>query len=147
MTLRPPQLLAGFALLLALAGVGVAGYLAFENLRGETGVCVGVHGCSTVQNSKYGEPFGIPVSIPGLILYLALAALVVAWLRDSGGRRAEIAFSGFLGAFAGVLFSGYLTYIEAFVVDAWCSYCIVSALLMVALFAAWSGLLAVTLRE
>ena len=43
------------ALAMALAGAGVAGYLAVENLQGDTGVCVGVHGCATVQDSRYGE--------------------------------------------------------------------------------------------
>ncbi len=147
MTQRLPAGIATVGAVLAIAGVVLSGYLAIENLRGETGVCVGVHGCATVQNSRYGKPFGTPISLPGLALYFALAVLAVAWLRDIAGRRAEIAFTGFLGGFAGLLVSGYLTYIEAFVLDAWCSYCIVSALLMVALFALWTGLLALTLRE
>lgn len=133
--------------LLAVVGAVLGGYLVLENIQGQTGVCVGVHGCSTVQNSRYGKPFGVPISIPGLFGYLALLVLAIAWLRDFQGRRVEIAFIGFLTAFAGVLVSGYLTHIEAFVVDAWCSYCIVSALLMVALFALWSVILAVSMRE
>jgi len=142
-----PAVLATAAVVLALAGTALSGYLAFENLRGETGVCVGVHGCSTVQNSRYGKPFGIPISVPGLMLYATLVVLAVAWLRDFAGRRPEIALAGFLGTFGGLLVSGYLTAIEAFVLDAWCSYCIVSALLVVALFIAWSTLLVLTLRE
>jgi len=132
---------AWLALALALVGAGISGYLAIENLQGESGVCVGVHGCSTVQNSKYGKPFGIPISIPGLMLYAGLVVLAAAWLANVAGRRAEIAFTGFLGGVAGLLVSAYLTWIEAFVLDAWCSYCIVSALLMVGLFLLWTVLL------
>ncbi|MEO8539081.1 MAG: vitamin K epoxide reductase family protein [bacterium] len=147
MTARIPTAVVALSVPLAIIGAVLAGYLAIENLQGQTGVCVGVHGCSTVQNSRYGKPFGVPISIPGLLGYLAMLALAIAWLRDFQGRRLEIAFAGFLAAFAGVLVSGYLTYIEGFVVDAWCSYCIVSALLMVGLFAIWSGILVHSMRE
>jgi uncharacterized membrane protein len=52
-----------------------------------------------------------------------------------------IALAGFLVTLAGVVFSGYLTAIEAFVLDAWCIYCIASASIMGALFACWLALL------
>ncbi|MCC6421090.1 MAG: vitamin K epoxide reductase family protein [Gemmataceae bacterium] len=134
------------ALALALIGMGVAGYLAVENLQGETGVCVGVKGCATVQESRYGEILGMPVSVPGFLLYAGLAAAAAGFLADSRGRRADFALVGFLGALAGLLMSAYLTFVEAFVLDAWCSYCIVSALLTTGLFAAWSVLLASVMR-
>lgn len=134
------------ALILALTGTAVAGYLAVENLRGETGVCVGVHGCATVQDSRYGELLGVPVSVPGFLLYAALAVAAAALLFARIASRVEIAFLGFLGTVAGVLMSAYLTYVEAFVLDAWCSYCIVSALLMSALFVSWGLLLFLSMR-
>lgn len=135
-----------FAAALALTGMAVAGYLAFENLQGNTGVCVGVHGCSTVQNSRYGEILGVPISVPGFLAYAVLLLAAVLSLR-SPLRRPELALIGFLGSVVGLLMSAYLTYIEAFVLDAWCSYCIASALLMVGLFATWSLLLVVALHE
>lgn len=131
---------------LAIGGLAVAGYLAVENLQGNTGVCVGVHGCSTVQNSRYGEIFGIPISVPGFFLYGILLLAAVFSIRASS-RQPEVALAGFLGAVAGLLMSAYLTYLEAFVLDAWCSYCIVSALLMAGLFVTWSALLVVALHE
>lgn len=139
--------LAVLAVVLAIAGVAVSGYLVIENLQGDTGICVGVHGCATVQNSRYGEWFGIPVSVPGLALYALLGATALAWHFDLRGYRAELALAGFLGAFAGLLMSGYFTYLEAFVLDAWCSYCIASALLMTALFVVWAAILAITMRD
>lgn len=146
-TARLSGWLALLAVVVALAGVAVSGYLVVENLRGETGICVGVHGCATVQNSRYGEWFGMPVSVLGFALYAFLGAAAVAWHSDLRGYRAELALAGFLGAFAGLLMSGYFTYLEAFVLDAWCSYCIASALLMTALFGAWSAILAITMRD
>lgn len=132
--------------LLAVLGLAVAGYLVTENLRGDTGICVGTQGCHTVQSSRYGKMLGIPVSVPGALLYAALAVAAAGYYRNVAGRRAEFALAGFFGSLAGLLMSAYLTYVEAFVLDAWCSYCIVSALLMVALFAVWSVLLAFATR-
>jgi len=135
-----------FALVLAAAGTAIAAYLAYENVQGETGVCTVVHGCATVQKSSYGKIVGIPVSVPGLALYLGLTAGAVAWLRGLGGRRDEISLLASAGASFGLLFSGYLTYVEAFVLDAWCIYCIVSALLLTLLTAAWLAVLGLALR-
>ncbi len=75
-------------LLLALAGTAIAGYLAWENSQGKTGVCTVVHGCATVQESKYGKVLGIPISVPGLGLYLVLVAAAVVVLVDFRGWRA-----------------------------------------------------------
>jgi uncharacterized membrane protein len=102
--------LAVSGVLLAAAGAVISGYLAIENLQGDTGVCVGVHGCATVQDSRYGKLLGVPVSIPGLALYLALIGLAVAWWLDWHGQSQWLALGGFLAAFAGVAFSAYLTW-------------------------------------
>lgn len=146
---RPRWLLATAALILviALLGAGVASYLAVENLQGKSGVCTVVHGCSTVQQSSYGKILGIPVSVPGLALYVVLAAAAVGWLADFRGLRSQIAFLAFNGALFGFLFSMYLTYIEGWVLNAWCIYCIVSASLMTLLLLGWASLLAYEVRS
>ncbi|MGE3074934.1 MAG: vitamin K epoxide reductase family protein [Dehalococcoidia bacterium] len=130
--------LTGVLLLAALAGVAISGYLAWENSQGKSGVCTVVHGCSTVQESKYGKILGVPVSVPGLGLYLVLAAAAVVTMLDFRGWRAYATLIGFYGALMGLAMSAYLTYLEAFVIDAWCIYCIGSALLMVVLSLGWT---------
>ncbi|MCK9520226.1 MAG: vitamin K epoxide reductase family protein [Dehalococcoidia bacterium] len=142
---RPLAIIA--ALALAVVGVGVAAYLAVENMQGQSGVCVIAQGCQQVQQSQYGKILGVPVSIPGLALYSVLVLAAIAWLKDFRGQRPVAMLVGFYGSFAGVLFSGYLTYLEAFVLDAWCIYCIVSALLMAGLFLLWGTVFALTLRD
>jgi len=133
---------AWIALSAALAGGVIACYLAFENVRGETGVCTGVaKSCATVQKSQYGEILGVPVSVPGLALYVTLVALAGAWLLDFAGRRPMWAALGFQAALFGFVFSMYLTSVEAFVLDAWCVYCVASASLMTASLLAWGALL------
>lgn len=138
--------LVGALIVLAVAGVGIAGYLAWENSRGESGVCTIVHGCSTVQQSKYGKFLGVPVSIPGLGLYVVLALAGITWIANFRGWRPYAVLVGAFGAGFGFLFSMFLTYLEAFVIDAWCIYCIVSASLMTALLAGWGAMLIAEVR-
>lgn len=147
----PPALaarvLAWAALALAIVGIGMASYLAIENLQGKaSGICVGSHGCASVQQSEYGKILGTPVSVPGLALYLALALAAGAWLLNWRGLRDQVAVLGFYGALFGTLFSGFLTYLEGWVIDAWCTWCIASAVLMTVLLVLWLGVFLIALR-
>jgi uncharacterized membrane protein len=40
------------------------------------------------------------------------------------------------GSGVGVTFSAYLTYVEAFVINAWCQWCVISAVLITLIFLA-----------
>ena len=112
------------ALILALAGVGVATYIAIAESGGGAAKClVGGGGCETVAESKYSELAGINVAVIGIFGYLLL--LVAALVPGDAGR-----FGGFLTALVGFGFSVYLTYLELFVIDAICQWCVVSAILM-----------------
>ncbi len=149
---RPQRLdwqraIAGFALAAALIGVAIASYLAVENLQGKTGVCTVVHGCQTVQQSRYGKVFGIPVSVPGLAGYVSLAVLALVVLTGFRGLRPLAAAAGFYLALFGFLVSCYLTYIEGWVLHAWCIYCIASASLMTLLLLLWTIMLAIEVHR
>jgi uncharacterized membrane protein len=99
------------ALVLAVLGIGLAGYLAIENVQDKSGICTGVaKSCHTVQQSKYGKIAGVPVSVPGLLLYAGLAGLAVLWLTNFRGQRILCTQLALLGAFAGFAFSVCLTY-------------------------------------
>ena len=139
--------IAGFALAAALTGVAIASYLAVENLQGKTGVCTVVHGCQTVQQSRYGKVFGLPVSVPGLVGYVSLAVLALVVLTGFRGLRPPAVASGFYVALFGFLVSCYLTYIEGWVLHAWCIYCIASASLMTLLLLLWSTILAIEIHR
>jgi uncharacterized membrane protein len=137
-----PRLAVIAVIAIAIVGIGLSGYLGFENLQGESGVCTGVaHGCATVQQSEYGKIAGVPVSVLGLFAYGAIGALGLLWFMNFRGQRALIAFAGFNVTLAALMFSAYLTYLEAFVIDAWCIYCITSASLVTALMVCWSVVL------
>ena len=114
---------------LVLAGIGVAGYLTYVHYAGIDPVCTGGGGgCHTVQASDYAELAGIPVAVIGLAGYLALAASLL--VPGEPGRAAGMGL-----ALAGAGFSLYLTYLELFVIDAICQWCVASAVLMITLAA------------
>jgi uncharacterized membrane protein len=89
-------------------------------------VCVGGSGgCETVQASSYATILGVPVAELGLVGYSGL--LLSALLRGEAG-----AYLGLLVALVGTLFSAYLTYLEVFVIQAICEWCVASATVMIA---------------
>ena len=116
-------------LALALAGIAIAGYLTWVHYADTQSVCVGGGGgCERVQTSDYAELAGIPVAVLGLAAY---AALLAAFALPGQTALLGAAFVS-LGGFA---FSLYLTYVELFVIDAICQWCIASAVVMTLLAA------------
>jgi len=115
-------------LLLSLLGLGIAGYLTYTHFQEEALVCT-FGGCHTVQESEYATIGPVPIAILGLGMYVAVAA--TALLRIIPNRliapdMANLAAWGM--AFAAVLYYAYLTYIELFVIDAICQWCVASAI-------------------
>src|SRR3954470_13483954 len=109
---------------IAVAGIGVAIYITIADSGGGAPVCVaGGHGCQTVADSHYSHLFGVNVAIFGIVGYVLL--LASALVPGDAGR-----FAGLLLALAGFGFSAYLTYLELFVIDAICQWCVASAVLM-----------------
>lgn len=117
--------LTAIAALLCLAGLGVAGYLTYVHYEDIAPICTS-GGCEKVQASSYSELAGVPVALLGLFGYAAIA-LSLLW-RGDAGRTVTAAL-----AIAGFGFSAYLTYLELFVIDAICQWCVASAVLMTAL--------------
>lgn len=115
----------------ALAGIGVAGYLTYIETNAVEAICGPIGDCNAVQNSIYSRVFGIlPVGILGLAGYVAI---LVAWLvqevrQDKWGSYARLAMLG-MGLF-GTLYSIYLTYLELWVIYAVCMWCVSSAVLV-----------------
>jgi uncharacterized membrane protein len=109
---------------LAVVGLLMSAYLTWIHLRGVAPICLaGGGGCETVQASRYAEIMGIPVAVLGLAGYAGL--LLSALLRGEVG-----ALLGLFVALVSVLFSAYLTWLEIFVIDAICQWCVTSAVLI-----------------
>jgi uncharacterized membrane protein len=106
----------------------VAGYLSVARAAGEAAACGPSRGCETVAASAYSVVFGVPVAYLGLAFSLVVAVLAAAWwLRRD--RRALLAAYGFL--LLGTLFVAYLTYLELFVIEAICPWCVAFAVTVV----------------
>jgi uncharacterized membrane protein len=117
------------AAVLAVLGIGVATYIAIADASRGSPVCLaGGHGCETVAQSRYSHLLGINVAVIGIGGYVVLLGSALAW--GDAGR-----FTGFLAAAIGFGFSVYLTYLELFVIDAICQWCVASAVLMTLLLA------------
>lgn len=121
---------------LAVAGMVVAAYLTYVETQAAAAVCGPVGDCNAVQSSAYARLFGVPVGVIGLAGYVAILG---AWLW---GRSGSVAARALLAGMAavGVLFSIYLTYLELFVIEAVCLWCLSSAVIMTLLLltaAAW----------
>jgi uncharacterized membrane protein len=115
---------------LAVAGLLDSGYLYFTHIQGGDLSCGFLEGCNIVAASPHSELFGIPLSLWGLIFYAGVLVLGIGFLT-SWVQYVKKLF--YIAAIIGILFSLYFFYIQAFLIGAWCIYCIVSGIITVAL--------------
>jgi len=94
----------------------------------------GTGSCEAVQASRYAELFGVPVAFYGVAGYATVMALGLAGLqpRFAADRRAAVLLATL--ATVGFAFSLYLTAIELFVLHEICRWCVVSAVIMTAIW-------------
>ncbi|HEX2093842.1 MAG TPA: vitamin K epoxide reductase family protein [Longimicrobiaceae bacterium] len=119
---------------LSLVGIFIAGYLALYKL-GYLGVIqCGTGGCETVQASKYALFLGIPVAVWGIGEYVALFVLAVLGVQPRWAGARWVALALFAVSAVGVIFTAYLTYLEAAVIHAWCRWCVASAVVITLIF-------------
>jgi uncharacterized membrane protein len=133
---RPPRdWLKLISIVLCLIEIGIAGYLTYADVLNAPVACVqgGAWDCGGVQTSVYSRILGVPVAVLGLAG--ATAILLVLLLESSvplfAARGKLLVFAM---ALFGIVMSGYLTAVEAFVLHKWCIWCVGSAIVMVLLF-------------
>jgi uncharacterized membrane protein len=119
---------------LALVGVLISTYMSAYSFGFLGEIVCGSGGCETVQNSPWARFYGVPVPLIGLVGYGALLVAGLLGLQPAAAASRAVPFVLAAGATAGLLFSAYLTYLEAFVIHAWCRWCIVSAVLATLIF-------------
>ncbi len=120
---------------IALLGLIDAGYLTYTRFLGIVPPCSLsiLSGCATVAKSSYSVLFGIPLSVYGMVFYdLALTITVLSFINIKIKKAQEIIFAISL---AGAVSSIYFLYLQAFVIKAFCIYCVFSALCSFALLA------------
>jgi vitamin-K-epoxide reductase (warfarin-sensitive) len=89
--------------------------------------------CDLVYSSSYARIAGVPVALIGVAGYVLLG--IMAFAARKNMRMLPYLF---FAAAGGLAFSLYLAYVEAFVLDVWCVYCVISLAIItsIALFAA-----------
>ena len=111
-------------------GVLVSAYLSAKRFTGGSLACARWADCDVVNNSLYAKIYGVPVAFLGLAGYLLLLGLALGALESEGPMRRRLVALGFLLSLGGVAFSAYLTYIELYVIEAVCSWCVASAIII-----------------
>ena len=105
-------------LVVAMVGIATSSAALREHYRTDSSPCSinDKWDCGIVNHSPYAVFGGVPVAIIGIAGYALLGALAVkrSW------RLVCVA------AFMGLMFSLYLTYIEAAELRVWCIYCVIS---------------------
>ena len=123
-----------WAATLSLIGFFVAVYLYLFKLGKIPGLACGTGGCETVQASPWATFLGLPVALYGVAGYLACLVLALIGIEKGGSRRHWSDTLLLVGATTGVAFSGWLTYAEAFLIEAWCRWCVGSAVIITLVF-------------
>jgi uncharacterized membrane protein len=121
----PPPISRLFALaaVLALVGLADAVYLTVEHLTGRSVRCTVTSGCSEVLASPYATIGGYPLAAFGALAYFT--AFSLATLAAFGSERA----GKLLAVLVALMFamSLWLFYVQAFILHAFCQYCLLSA--------------------
>lgn len=118
-----------------LAGIGIINtiYLSYHSFTKTPVYCLGFPDawCKAVQQSKYSKTLGIPNPYLGLVMYCALLIFTFLFNAEviSFWPIAIVVYMGFA-------FSMYFTFIQAAVIKAFCTWCVISALDFIVLFIA-----------
>jgi uncharacterized membrane protein len=129
--------LAGLTLALSVIGAGIAAYLTYVHYDDSVLVCTAGGGCHTVQESAYATIGPIPIAILGLGMFLTLGVLALIRIFNVtiSVISPEIATYAAWGiTLSALLYYAYLVYVELFVLDAICQWCVGTTIATVAIF-------------
>ena len=134
MFLKHPVGFYAFIVVAALAGLGVAGNVWYTKKNKKQLVCPTGSDCNSVINSRFSKFFGIPLEILGIIYFavIILGYLGLIFFPEFfvGNRLIALAMLT-IGA---ALFSSYLLFVQAFILEQWCIWCILTAFMSLTIF-------------
>ena len=122
--------------LFGVAGIGFADatYLTVNHFSTFSLPCL-VGSCEVVLRSSYSEFLGIPVALFGAMYYLAVLAILFYYIDTKHPERKPLAFKTVLFLTpVGMVASLYFFAVQAFVLHAFCQFCLISALTSTLLF-------------
>jgi uncharacterized membrane protein len=118
------------AAVVALGGIGDAIYLTHHHYNKVLVPCGEGFDCGAVLSSQYAEIAGIPLAAFGVAAYFI--AFILATLAALGNRKLWILFG--VQVTLMTLASAYFVYLQAFVIQAYCQFCLISAGVCLTLF-------------
>jgi len=111
------------AAIVALFGLADGIYLTVEHVTGRTAECIASSGCQDVLSSKYAAIGPVPLAALGALAYFT--AFSVALLAAFGFASCRSLFALLVGLMFAITL--WLFYLQAFVLHAFCDYCLFSA--------------------
>lgn len=119
---------------LALLGALLAAYLTLHDMGIIGTLACGSGDCEIVQSSRWSMLLGVHVAVWGVAYYalIFLVAMAGTQAQFAEDHRLSLALVGLTGW--GVIFSGWLTYLELFRIHAICRWCVGSATIVAVLF-------------
>ncbi len=111
------------AAVVALGGLADAVYLTIHHYTAEPVPCGEAFDCGAVLASSYAEIGGIPLAVFGAIAYFIAFSLAI--LTAFGNRRMWRIFGAQVVLMS--LFTLWLLYVQAYILKAFCQFCLISA--------------------
>jgi len=109
-------------------------YLSFKRNAGPI-PCHITHGCTDVLTSKYSAVGPVPLSSIGLVFYITIFSIAVIRLfEDPQAPFTRLSPVIFYLAGTALIISAFLVGIQAFILKAYCEYCLLSAGLVLSIF-------------
>jgi len=130
---------------IALAGVAVSSFSLYHHFnRSKTSFCdIGESfNCDLVNRSVYSTVLGVPAALIGILGYLLILGLATVYREKAETPAILVIVSA-----GGLGFALYLTYLEAYVLRAWCILCLTSLALIFASAVLSAFLVANSLRR
>jgi uncharacterized membrane protein len=120
--------------IISLVGLMIGTYLTLYKYGVIGALSCSVGSCERVQTSKWADFLGLPVATWGIGFYASVIALAFAGIQERFAESRGLALALLVLTGWGVVFSSWLTYLEWRVINAWCQWCVVSAVLVAVLF-------------
>lgn len=120
--------------LISLAGLFLGAYLTLYHYGFIGTLACGVSSCETVQTSRWSMFLGIPVATWGAGFYVVMLVLSIVGLQPAYADSKGLSLIMLLLTGWGAVFTAWLNYLEAFVIHAWCEWCLGSAAMVLVLF-------------
>lgn len=117
-----------FTILSTLTGLWITIRIFFEKRKGHKMVCPMGADCDTVIKSEFSTFFGIGLELYGIAYYSLIAVAYIAvllFLPHGVPHLLSFILTGL--SFGAFMFSVYLTFVQAFYIKSWCTWCLFSA--------------------